>query len=299
METTTDILNELKLISPFVAGLEKVNVFTVPEGYFDTIDKTVLACLQENNSVIDLNTSGKSNDVPAGYFDLLANSILEKIKTGENAHDEIKHLSPVLANIQHKNVFEVPKGYFSNLDSLITQKVQNYSSADEIRTLSPLLSDIRHRATFEVPVGYFNSLSDDILQKLQPQETKVVSMRWRNRFIKYAVAAMMTGVMALGIYKYFDQPGSTISGDAGVATLDISIEKGKSMNDQQFNEAMANLTDADIAKYLEKNGDITDVATLRNNLDESVLPSQDDYLLDEATLENYLEKINKTTTLNN
>ena len=297
METTTDILNELKLISPLVAGLKKVNVFTVPEGYFDTIDKTVLACLQENNSLIDLNTPGESNDVPAGYFDLLATSILEKIKTGETADDEIRHLSPLLADIQHKNVFEVPKGYFNTLDSQITQKVQNHSSADEIKALSPLLSEVRNRPTFEVPVGYFNGLSDDILKKLQPQ-AKVVSMQRGSRFIKYAVAAMMTGVIALGIYKYFDQPGSTVSGDAAVATLDSSIEKGKNMNDQQFNDALANLTDADIAKYLEKNGDITDVATLTNNLDESILPSQDDYLLDEATLENYLKKINKTT-LNN
>ena len=32
METTKEILNELESLSPLIAAMEKVNVFTVPEG---------------------------------------------------------------------------------------------------------------------------------------------------------------------------------------------------------------------------------------------------------------------------
>jgi hypothetical protein len=77
-----------------------------------------------------------------------------------------------------------------------------------------------------------------------------------------------------------------------LAILDESIEKGKTMNDQQFEETLQKLTAADIAKYLENNGDISDVATLRNSIDENNLPNEDDYILDEKTLDNFIKKIN-------
>ena len=37
MKKAPEILNELMAISPLLAGLEKVNVFSVPEGYFDDL----------------------------------------------------------------------------------------------------------------------------------------------------------------------------------------------------------------------------------------------------------------------
>ena len=124
-------------------------------------------------------------------------------------------------------------------------------------------------------------------------------MRIRNLFIKYAAAAIITGAMALWVLRYIEQPGSANQLTNVVAILDESIEMGKNMNDQQFKEGLGKLTQVDIAKYLEKNGDIADVAVLRNNLDESNLPSQDDYLLDETTLDNFLKKINTNNRINN
>ena len=39
---STEILNELKAISPLLAAMEKVNVFEVPEGYFTDLDQKIL-----------------------------------------------------------------------------------------------------------------------------------------------------------------------------------------------------------------------------------------------------------------
>jgi hypothetical protein len=80
--------------------------------------------------------------------------------------------------------------------------------------------------------------------------------------------------------------------------LDASIEKGRVMNEEQFNNALGKLNGADIAKYLEANGDIADIASLNNNVDDSGLPNQDDYLLDGTTLDKYLEAI-ENATINN
>ncbi len=338
MEKTTDILNELKSISPLIAEINKVNVFTVPHGYFSSIGTTVLACVFKEHELNSLSYNNQSSDVPEGYFDRLADSILQKIKTAETANDEIRNLSPLLyqiqknnvfeipegyfnslnetiinkiktasyeaapmelppflSGIQKKNVFETPAGYFENLDEIIIGRLKTATSKEELKVLSPLLFGIGNKEILEVPAGYFVALTDSILKKVHPQKAKVVVMHKRSLFIKYAVGAMMTGVLALGFYKYFDQRSIVRNPDQHVATLDASIEKGKNMNDLQFNEALQNLTEADIAKYLEKNGDITDVAVLKNNLDETSLPSQEDYLLDESTLEQYLKEIEQST----
>lgn len=296
METRNDILNELIAISPLIAGIRKVNIFSVPEGYFNSISETVLVCIQEgidHTPIID-----QSVGIPEGYFDHLAASILDKIKAGETASAEISHLSPLLHAIQNIKVLEVPGGYFEKLPGIIKEKITTYDATTEINVISGLLADIQSNQVFEVPVGYFNGLPEEILQKVQPVSPKVISMPRRSLFMRYAVAAMMTGALTLGLYKYLDKPVSTVTPEQGVASLDASIEKGKIMNEQQFNEALQNLTENDIAKYLEKNGNITDVAILVNNIDDSNLPSQDDYLLDESTLDNYLKEIDKTT-LNN
>ena len=300
METKTDILNELAAISPLVAGINKVNVFTVPQGYFESISDTVMACLREENILI--NTTNEQNaDVPTGYFDELAASILNKIKANEPASEEIKYLSPLLFDLQKRQVFQVPTGYFENLHELVVEKIDLATNETLSGEISLFLQDLKNNNVYEVPEGYFDGLSDNIIKKIEhPSTAKVVSIKRRSSWIRYSVAAMMTGVLALGLYKYIEKSGSVV--DAGnttaVATMDASIKKGTSMNEQQFNDVLSNLTEADIAKYLEKNGDINDVALLGNNLEESNLPNQEDYLLDESTLDNYLKEI-ETNTLKN
>lgn len=300
MESKTDILNELASLSPMIAGMSRANVFTVPAGYFNSIGPTVLACLKEEYRILNLPENMESPDIPVGYFDQLADSILNKIKSAETSIEEISHLSPLLYNIQNKNVFEVPVGYFETLNRIIIDRIKEAGIEDELEELSPLLYSIRRKIVFQAPDGYFAGVSDNVLKKVMPQPAKVVSMRKRNSLVKYAVAAMMIGVTALGIYKYINKPRNVVSieNNNSVAALDVSIEKGKNMNDRQFNEALENLNNADIAKYLENNGDITDVAALNNNLLNNNLPSQEDYLLDGATLESYLDEIEKTTVNN-
>lgn len=290
MEINKDISDELKTLSPLLAGLPRVNVFTVLPGYFESISSTVMACLQQDDSSIQSNENNAT--VPEGYFDNLAGSILDKIKLQESPRGEIKELSPLLHSLQTNNVFEIPEGYFENNQEHVIEKI---IAAEELQELSPLLSSIKSENVFKVPSGYFNNLPGNILKKIHPQEAKVVKMPRRNVFLKYAAAAMMTGVIALAVYNFSNNSSSVAPANQSVAVLDASIEKGRQMNDAQFSEAIDNLSENDIAKYLEKHGDITDVASLRNNVNENDLPSQDDYLLDEKTLENYLDKLEITT----
>jgi hypothetical protein len=294
METKNDILDELAALSPRLAGAEKVNVFTVPPHYFDTISDTVLACIKVTQPGV---REQAQQSVPEGYFDNLAANILQRIKSEELSAGEIASLSPLLHSLKEKNVFEVPVGYFENTAARVLDMMKTETPQQELNRISPLLSDLQPRLVFTVPTGYFEGLPAAVLNSLKGRTGIVIRMQGRNVFTRYAVAALMIGVLAFGVFKYTGkQPGDT--SQPAIAAMDASIEKGRKMDDKQFNEALTNLTTADITSYLEVNGDITDIAALGSKLDETELPSQVDYLLDEKTLENYLKQI-ELTPLNN
>jgi hypothetical protein len=126
MENRIDILNELQALSPVIAALEKVNVFTVPDGYFECLSADVLVGI---NAEYELNNDAVNysiDEVPAGYFDSLTSSILAKIKIEgkEDAATEIRALSPMLYSIQNEHVFNVPQGYFENLSTDVLDKLE-------------------------------------------------------------------------------------------------------------------------------------------------------------------------------
>ena len=245
METNIDILNELRAISPLLAGMEKVNVFTVPQGYFEALSELISGIVKERETGI-LNEFPRKNslEVPAGYFDNLANTILNRIKAS-----------------------------------------QNETAADELRQLSPMLYSIQNENIFEVPPGYFAGLTDKILDKVQAP--KVIAMRTRsNVFIKYAVAAAFTGAMALGVFKF-------ATPTAGNSEEPSYVTAGKQLKNTNVDDELAKVSDEDIIKYLQSNGENMDAQTVANKtLDENELPSQADYLQDDKALDKYLDNMN-------
>ena len=245
MENSIDILNELKELSPIIAGMEKINVFKVPDEYFEHLSDDIMMGIKTESGIKDHVSANTSiADVPEGYFGSLADNVLAKIKslTTEDAAAELRILSPMLYSIQNQNVFDVPD-------------------------------------------GYFEGLSEDVLTKLQPQQQKVIVMRKRsNTFLKYAVAAAFTGVMALGVFKF---TSNSKDNNDPVIAQGIQIAK-----ENKFDEELAKVTDADIVKFLEANGSDVKSALVANSVDENELPAQEDYLLDDKALDKYLNSIN-------
>lgn len=285
MENRTDILNELQGLSPALAAIGKTNVFTVPQGYFECLVADVLMGIETENGIIRATSSGEG--VPAGYFDSLAGSILAKIKQQdtEGAEKENTRLSAELNGLASKNVFEVPQGYFETLTESILAKIKSEEAEDaasEIRALSPMLYSIQNEVTYAVPPGYFEGLTESVVRTLRPQ-TKVVSMkRSTAAFFKYAVAAAFTGMMALGVFQFTGKPEEKID-------LPTYVTDGLKMQD--VDQELAKIPDADIVKFLEANGTDIKSAMVAGSMDENELPSQEDYLLDEKTLDKYLNTI--------
>ncbi len=173
MTNRNDILNELNGLESILANINAENIYTAPDGYFEG----------------------------------LANQVLNRVKAldASTAKEELEILSPALSGISKEMPFTVPAGYFENLSEKMMQgilKNTNYqTSAEEMETLSPLLSSISKKSPYSVPAGYFENLSPDIEKK---KEAKIISFTGR-RWYRMAVAASIIGVIAIGALLFINQ----------------------------------------------------------------------------------------------
>ena len=235
---------------------------------------------------------------------------------------ELQALSPILAKISNKNIFsvpqayfetltdyivenvtepliikakatplEVPEGYFNNLSTIILDKIITDDAEKELELYSPLLHSIKHTKTYKTHANYFTELPISLLKKINANTAKVINISRLGQILRYAAAAVIIGAISLGVYKYVNTPFFNKNTAVSYATLTPAIEKGKGMNDDQFNKELNILSNKDISTYLEKNGSEDDIALITLNLKENDLPNKDDYFLDLKTLDNYLDSI--------
>ena len=164
------------------------------------------------NELADLGSDLKDHNpqniyaVPAGYFEGLADRILNRIKALEatNAKEELIYLSPLLSNVSKEMPYAVPAGFFQNLNDDILKKISQHedyqTSKDEIGSLSPLLGNLKNKNPYSVPSGYFEALESKVVGKDslgEKKETKVISIT-RRRWYRLAVAAVVIGIVAIG-----------------------------------------------------------------------------------------------------
>lgn len=252
MSNRNQIQDELLSISPAVAEIPFVNVFSVPEGYFNTFSANILAALPVNEPF--LNTIPKQPfSIPENYFDNLADSILNKIKSDsiETSAEEILNLSSTIAGIGKRNVFTVPSNYFdNNVENMVAAKL--------------------------------------------PQPAKVVSMQKRSSFSRYAVAAVITGLIGLSVISFFNNKSTTErSLFASAETKTAMADAKQIIKNNSFDQELNTISDKDIQQFLEKRGLDVDAALVASSADDnSNLPSPEDYIINDNTLDNYLNKAN-------
>ncbi len=262
MKNSTEILNELLAISPLLAEMDKVNVYRVSVGYFDKLEERIATFAISNNInefVVDKTNIQK---VPEGYFDSLSTNILAKIKKlyPESVDEELQNLSSILLSLKNENVFKVPAGYFENF-------------------------------------------SKSVVSKIKPATAKIIVMKPRSSWLKIAAAAVITGIIAISSLSIFNRSSNQDNPKTLIASTSTGMpayitESFQFKTAQQVDDGIAKLSDDDIIKYLEKNGNVMDNELLLKNTDESGLPSQTDYLIDENTLNSYLDKIDEESKTN-
>ena len=256
MENRINILNELKELSPLIAGIKKVNVFTVPNGYFVQLDENVLKGIKEEGGLLSSIKNQSSMQVPQGYFESLADNILSKIKLQDSAASELRDLSPMLYSIQNKNVFTVPQGYFETLPA-------------------------------------------NILNNVAPQQAKLVTMKKRTVtiLIKYAVAAVFTGVMALGVYKFTNK--NSIVTSSNNAITNVQYEGLKIAKENRFEEEFAKVTDEEIVNFLTKDGVDVEAAVAITQMQDKIDTDEASNDKAESTeIDDLLNQLDENKTMN-
>ncbi len=207
METRITILNELKDISPIVAQAG----FDLPY------------------------------QVPQGYFENLAEMILQRIKTESlSAQEEVETLSPLLGSLSRKLPYEVPADYFSELSGNVVGGVKAIDFVQgELEHISPLMQGLRQKNVYEVPQGYFEDLPENILSKVRRQPAKVVSMNAGRRFMRYAAAAVIAGALAVGGWFYFNNKNTGVVDTQQLAGVEKISDDAK-VTDKEMADFLAN-----------------------------------------------------------
>ena len=136
--------------------------------------------------------------VPAGYFEGLADQILNRIKALEanDAKEELSYLSPFLSNVSKEIPYSVPAGFFQDLSEDVLKKISEHedyqTSEEEIEALSPLLSSLKNKNPYSTPAGYFEKLENGVEKK----EAKIIFITKR-RWYRLSVAAVVIGIVAI------------------------------------------------------------------------------------------------------
>lgn len=288
------ILNELKELSPTLAGIPRVNVFSVPEGYFDLLSSQFL--LQARSGEAGQVTSEMSASIPEGYFDNLAGNIMARIKREPLSEvvGETHSISSLVAGIGNKNIYQVPAGYFHNLANSIQANagsLRNNGVTDETGSISELVAGIGNQNVYDIPEGYFAQMPRELIAKL-PRPARIVTMTSRFTAFRYAAAAVVTGLVGLSILFLVNKNNGDKTNAVQTAVL---TEAKQIISAKSFDKEFSSVSDAAIVSFLESKGQDVEAALVASLTDEKNLPDADEYLFNENTLDEVL----KTLDLNN
>ncbi len=187
--------------------------------------------------------------------------------------NELEELESSLAKGPTVQVYTVPDGYFEGLGEMLQRSLQ-----------TPILADKSN--VFEVPEGYFDHLPSSILHKIH-QPAPVVVMSQSRRLMQFAVAACMAGLIGLGI---FWANKRTDAGNDMELTAALQ-EAHVILNSNNFETEMGNLPDDDIVQYLHLNGSDVNAALVASLADEPNIPSEEEYIYNDQTLDRVIKKL--------
>lgn len=197
----------------------------------------ILQELKELNSSLSGTGRVEMYTVPKGYFDGLAAHMLRRVKALDavDARDEIRHLSTLLAGLPKELPFKVPEGYFEELQEnipLITGSEESETAASELASISPLLSGLKKEMPYSVPLGYFEEVAKPVREN---SPARVVPIT-RNRIFRYAAAAMITVMLAVSAFLIFGNNRSIDPNVRSYAWVEKSLNKVSTDDIDEFAE---------------------------------------------------------------
>ena len=200
MSARNDILTELKELDSSLAGVTLVNTYQVPAGYFDGFAASMLSLVKAMDS-----------------FD---------------SQEELSLLSTVVNDIDRKMPFAVPANYFDGLEKRLMDGVLASEREEELETLSPLLSGLKKNNPYTVPDNYFEGLVNIAKNNEPRKEAKIISIGARKWF-RVAAAAVVISFITVGAF-LFTQKDTINPVDKSYAWVKKSLKQVSTDDLDQF-----------------------------------------------------------------
>ena len=241
---------------------------------------TIQEELKELHSQLPMEKGAELYTVPQGYFENFAASMLQKLglENAPTAVEELENLSTVLAGIPKKMPFTVPEGYFNN----VTEDLAEWVKDEEM----PEFAKAGKKMPYTIPVGYFENLAESVLKQVNPKEARVISISSSRKWMRYAVAAMVAGIITISSVLYFgkDKSIDPISDSYGwleknlknvpdneldefLNTTYIStnaIAKTETVHKTEVRQLLKDIPDSELDKFLEEVTIDNEYASLSN-----------------------------------
>lgn len=149
-----DLMSEI--LADNFADIAKIEVFKVPNNYFEDLTEDVIAyknsilAIENLESSVTLDEAFQINKyaVPQNYFDNLSQNILNKINLESKAE-----VSKELAAHLNETVFTVPQNYFNNLSQNIFKKINTPAKSAKIISLQKVRNVLAIAATLALFVA--------------------------------------------------------------------------------------------------------------------------------------------------
>ena len=205
--------------------------------------------LMELNSSLPFNVKMPVFNVPEGYFESFAEGVLAKIKGKQavSSSDELAALSPLLAGISRKMPFSVPENYFD-------EATMSLPSLTLEEPLPEVLSGASKTLPYKVPAGYFEQLPQQVLNRVVKPKAKVIS--FNRDWMRYAVAAVLIGIVALSSIVYFSSGNKVDPVKQPEAWI---ARKLKNVSNQELEKMLKDVSDTELDAFLSQvpsgNGD--------------------------------------------
>jgi hypothetical protein len=166
-----------------------------------------------------------------------------------------RHNEDPLEKLPKNAGFDVPKGYFDDVEDQFSIKLREASFPDDVG--------------FEVPSDYFDSLEDQILSKVElPKQGKVISLR--ARILRVASVAAVFALLFVG-YQFINQEVEP-SSDEIAAWMDLNL---------------SDIDTDDLLNELDETDEFSEINFLDNSIEnnsiETYFDQNDTYILIEES----------------
>lgn len=161
--------------------------------------------------------------------------------------------------------YSVPDGYFESLTGNILEKIRKQDTAynevqAELQELAPLLNTIPRSAVYSVPSGYFDTVS--FVPPAKP--AKLINLSVARKWTQYAAAAAVIGIFVLGGFLYTGRNNTDYN---TYSRMDVPTE-------------LNNVSETDLSAYLSnpEAQEMDAVAEINNNINSMSDEDLDQYL---------------------